>query len=438
MIILHVFSIFQTGNKISISIFHIISITHVYATVYFFMENQTICNISDQLCLDNPDDIKQCLKHLTERVLSDSCKLYTNDMDEEQIWAQMKLIQQPLLFHIEHELENFEPIVTFPNIEEKIPTDHSDNNIDPENVNDASDASSVTSTEIYYDDFYDTKEDLDTAYKRALEYADNQLESDFSNDDEQDNTDPSTFEKFQQKMNRQIEELEKENISEKPWTMTGEVSSKERPINSLLEEVVDFDILTKPAPMITEQVTNDLEQRIQKRIYDELWDDPQKPVFDIKSTKPLPELSAEKSKKSLSQIYEEEYHPPTSTKEGDANMTKELWKKLSRQLDTLSHFYHVPKETKKVSNDHDKDTPALMLEETIPMFVSDSQIRAPEQTYAPMSKPLKAISEQSSIERHRQHLNKKKQQRRNAPKMANTKTQLLKSLSKQKNVTVLK
>jgi U3 small nucleolar ribonucleoprotein component len=51
----------------------------------------------------------------------------------------------------------------------------------------------------------------------------------------------STFQLFQDKINEQIREYEAENVAAKPWTMTGEVSSKKRPMNSLLEEVVEFD-----------------------------------------------------------------------------------------------------------------------------------------------------------------------------------------------------
>ena len=51
----------------------------------------------------------------------------------------------------------------------------------------------------------------------------------------------SSFQLFQDKINEQIQELEEENVAPKPWVLSGEVSSKKRPINSLLEEVVEFD-----------------------------------------------------------------------------------------------------------------------------------------------------------------------------------------------------
>jgi len=42
-----------------------------------------------------------------------------------------------------------------------------------------------------------------------------------------------------------IHQLEEENLGEKHWTLKGEVSSKSRPLNSLLEEDLDYEHATK-------------------------------------------------------------------------------------------------------------------------------------------------------------------------------------------------
>ena len=49
-----------------------------------------------------------------------------------------------------------------------------------------------------------------------------------------------TFSQLKQK----IEKLEKANLAEKPWQMSGEAGGKVRPINSLLEEDISFDHTT--------------------------------------------------------------------------------------------------------------------------------------------------------------------------------------------------
>ena len=58
---------------------------------------------------------------------------------------------------------------------------------------------------------------------------------------EQPSRSKSSFQIFQDKLNKQIREFEEENVAQKPWVLSGEVSKKTRPMNSLLEEVVEFD-----------------------------------------------------------------------------------------------------------------------------------------------------------------------------------------------------
>lgn len=56
----------------------------------------------------------------------------------------------------------------------------------------------------------------------------------------------STFELRQVRLQKKIEEIEENAISEKPWTLQGEISADSRPQNSLLEEIVEFDLTSKP------------------------------------------------------------------------------------------------------------------------------------------------------------------------------------------------
>jgi U3 small nucleolar RNA-associated protein MPP10 len=51
--------------------------------------------------------------------------------------------------------------------------------------------------------------------------------------------------KRQEELQQQIQDLEDQNIATRPWQLKGEVSSKERPTDSLLEEYVIFDHATK-------------------------------------------------------------------------------------------------------------------------------------------------------------------------------------------------
>lgn len=56
----------------------------------------------------------------------------------------------------------------------------------------------------------------------------------------------SSFELRQERLQKKITEIEETVISEKPWTLQGEISADSRPQNSLLEEVVEFDLTSKP------------------------------------------------------------------------------------------------------------------------------------------------------------------------------------------------
>lgn len=48
-----------------------------------------------------------------------------------------------------------------------------------------------------------------------------------------------------------IDKIEDQMMNTKTWQMTGEVLSKERPLNSLLEVHLDFNVASKLPPLIT-------------------------------------------------------------------------------------------------------------------------------------------------------------------------------------------
>lgn len=71
-----------------------------------------------------------------------------------------------------------------------------------------------------------------------------------------------------ERVQAQIEQFEQENLEGRHWTLKGEASAKARPVNSLLEEDLEFDHSVKPVPVITQETTNELEEMIKKRIAD--------------------------------------------------------------------------------------------------------------------------------------------------------------------------
>lgn len=109
--------------------------------------------------------------------------------------------------------------------------------------------------------------------------------------------------------------MEEENLSDKSWQMLGEATATRRPANSLLEEDLEFDFAARPTPVVTEAVTKSIEDMIKYRIFHEAFDDPiQRQVEDDKGDyrERAAELDGTKSKKSLAEIYEEEYQQKVS------------------------------------------------------------------------------------------------------------------------------
>ncbi|QQP49599.1 U3 small nucleolar ribonucleoprotein MPP10 [Caligus rogercresseyi] len=263
------------------------------------------------------------------------------------------------------------------------------------------------------------KRDQDESEKKPL----NIFEYDDDDSSENDEAIKSSHELRQERLQKKIKGLEKEAIGEKNWQMTGEITGTNRPENSLLQEHLDFDTVSKQAPIITEEVSKTLEQLIIQRIKDKSWDDVErkvKPLKDPYEYKKKLVLDQEKanylwrkfmsrniySNKKVSLLDKDDLEIPKEIEDIQKNMHS-----LFAKLDVLTHYHYIPKslsaEVKVIKN---KST--LEMEEIAPVGVSEDTLLAPQEI-ADKSKggPEIGANERSDTDRKRERRKKKRIQK---------------------------
>ena len=297
---------------------------------------------------------------------------FINSFDEEQIWSQLETFQKPMIKFLSNKIDQLSSLETLvsDDVLELLDDDSEEEengqaddqvderalrramtNDDSEEEQDEEEQTNLTNKTTqsksnkpktndprYYiadesevmveeninkflDNMESNMDELD-----ELDYADNEaqesgadmygemygLEDEMEDDEEEDQetSGKTPFELEQERLLAKMEEFEEKNIADKDWQEVGEVDAKKRPQNSLVEEGrLTFEHAHKAKPVITEEVTRDLESIIISRIVSGIYDDPVKPEEADKAEdlKQDVQLEHEKSKKSLAQIYEEMY-----------------------------------------------------------------------------------------------------------------------------------
>ncbi|KAI3634054.1 hypothetical protein MIR68_007658 [Amoeboaphelidium protococcarum] len=258
------------------------------------------------------------------------------------------------------------------------------------------------------------------------------LEGDTQDDGDKDLEELTPFQKQQLKMKKTIEKLEQQNVQKKEWTMLGEATSKSRPENSLLEHQLEFDHGSKPVPIITDDFTSTIESMIKQRIKDAVFDDVER-KYELPPSaqngaadrhgrkRERLEIDDNQNAQSLSQMYENEYQEARAAAElnGQSDvirLTKEdmlsqsnpkpehleiksLFQKLCYNLDSLTQHHFVPRPAEMELRVLSSSTPAIDMEEALPVNVSNESVLAPQEVYAPQS--LTDVQTKSSKKRRR-------------------------------------
>ncbi|KZT60316.1 Mpp10 protein, partial [Calocera cornea HHB12733] len=266
------------------------------------------------------------------------------------------------------------------------------------------------------EDMEDEDEEDDADFEKGAETITRLKDDLFGEDDEEtEAANLSTHEKRLAALSAQIQALEAENVGVKDWTLMGEAGARGRPVNSLLEEDLDFEHVAKQVPVITEETTRTLEELIKRRIVANDFNDVvrKRPVDD----KPfLPsrmfELQDTRSQKSLAQIYEDEY---TAARTGDTSIVddrdgklkkeheeiEKMWEDIAYKLDALSNAHFTPKAPKAtiqtVSN-----LPSISMESAMPTTNSAATMLAPEEVFASSTSALVSKSEMTPEEKRAQ------------------------------------
>lgn len=226
-------------------------------------------------------------------------------------------------------------------------------------------------------------------------------------------------------LHEQMDKIEDQMVGEKDWTMKGEINAKDRPMNSLLAEHLDFDVATKMAPKVTKELNNDIEEMIKQRIIDELFDDP------VRKTRVQPKVRVaaedlmdyEKSKKGLADLYEHDYKVAhlgyAANPEEDATKEEisDLFTDLFYKLDQLSNAHFTPKPVSADAKITTQNVSAIMIEDKTPIVVSEAQTKSAKEVYDGKLEELADKTELTKEEKHqlrnkrkrkiREHLHKK-------------------------------
>jgi U3 small nucleolar RNA-associated protein MPP10 len=246
----------------------------------------------------------------------------------------------------------------------------------------------LTANDIYYKDFFapPRKKQKPGSFKKRenfpkpskpddadIERAENDVRRDLF-DDESERSDSedalsdasagnpksrrSTHERRQAKVAEEIRKLESELVAKRAWTLSGEATAVDRPVNSLLEEDMDFEHVGKPVPVITEEVSESIEELIKRRILAQEFDEVLRRRPDTlgnpkDARRGLVDVDDTKGKQSLAEIYEEEHvknaNPDAYVSQADEKLSrdeeeiKNMWKDISAKLDALSSWHYKPK-----------------------------------------------------------------------------------------------
>eukprot|EP00834_Sanchytrium_tribonematis_P003373 NODE_128_length_17019_cov_0.764480.p4 type:complete len:443 gc:universal NODE_128_length_17019_cov_0.764480:14545-15873(+) len=212
---------------------------------------------------------------------------------------------------------------------------------------------------------FDNSEESETEIAEDVDY-DNIKFDDFF-EDQPDLRNNTKHSKEQEQIREKILELEKAKLlnylpESKPFALKGEVSARDRERDDLLEIDIEHDTVKKPMPA-TQNISLDnlIRDRVENMVFDNIQRKQDVDTTHIQDSSTLVEKKKKfnieehtsKSKKTLAQLYEEEYLQKQQDDLFGSAVGKErpkehieiesLWSKVEEQLNMLSNSFYRPK-----------------------------------------------------------------------------------------------
>lgn len=234
-------------------------------------------------------------------------------------------------------------------------------------------------------------------------------EADDALDDEIEN---NIFSEMRKEQADVIKEQEQKLLSDKPWTMKGEIRGHERPKDALVDVNVEFQHGVELKAKSTAKVSKEIENMIQQRILKEAFDDPKEIVInqDLSWKQNFEDLNFEKDQRGLAAIYEEQYKKnmlglPVESKEQKVhNEILLLFREINNNLDNLTNSSYIPmplvSEIKKGKNDIE----TINLEEKIPITIKTSDTVLPKQLFETNHRNFMVDAEKTHIDNKRDRM----------------------------------
>lgn len=254
--------------------------------------------------------------------------------------------------------------------------------------------------------------------------------------EELDPSDPrsrrSAHERRKAEIAAEIRKLEAANVAKREWQLSGEARAADRPVNSLLEEDLEFERAGKPVPVITAEVSESIEELIKRRILAHDFQDiirrrPDDLATGKEGRRGRFELDDTKSKKGLAEEYEEEHLKRTDPNYVDVKDEKlaqeqkeieKLWREVSGQLDSLSSWHFRPK-APAPQLDIRVDAPVVTMEDARPNAggeVAGASQLAPQEIYkggeASAANKREEVAGKSGLPSAREEMSREEKKRR--------------------------